>query len=82
MLLILAPIEHPNKKLSPQKKIRFKIISIIIFTFIIIAGIYIKINSNNGVAKDVLFFALLADFLLLFIKNKKRKERRLKNEVV
>ena len=80
VLLILAPKEHPNKKLTPKKKIKFKIISIIIFVLIMIVGIYIKINSNNGVAKDVIFFALLADFLLLFIKN--RRERRLKNEVV
>lgn len=82
VLLILAPIGHPNKKLSPEKKIRFKIISIIIFAFIITVGIYTKIHCNNGVASDVIFFALLADFLLLFIKSKKRKERRLKNEVV
>ena len=80
VLLIFAPKEHPNKKLTTEKKIKFKIISIIIFALIMIVGIYIKINSNNGVAKDVIFFALLADFLLLFIKN--RRERRFKNEVV
>lgn len=80
LLLKMAPVEHPNKKLSFAKKRRFKIISIIIFAVIIIVGIYIKINCDDSVAKDVIFFALLADFILLFIKN--RKERRLKNEIV
>ena len=76
IVLLFAPVENPNKKLTDKKRIRFKIVSFILFVIIVSFGICIK-NVAESVS-NVIFFALLADIILLFIKNK--KGRRITNE--
>ena len=76
IVLLFAPIENKNKKLSDKKRVKFKIVSFILFVIIVSFGICIK-NVAESVS-NVIFFALLADIILLFIKNK--KGRRITNE--
>lgn len=70
ILAIFAPIEHPNKKLSQTQKKKFKIWSIVLFITFISAGILMRDTS----AGSVIFFSLISDIILLFIKNKKQEE--------
>ena len=76
LLFVFAPIENPNKKLTLFQKRKFKIISLIVFVVFVLIGIFLK--SFFDQVSNVIFFVLLADILLLFIKN--RKERRLNYE--
>ena len=76
IVLLFAPIENQNKKLSDKKRVKFKIVSFILFVIIVSFGICIK-NVAESVS-NVIFFALLADIILLFIRNK--KGRRITNE--
>lgn len=76
LIIILAPVENHNKKLSEEQKRKFKTVSIVIFASLVSIGsalAFLKLEISN-----VIFFALIADIILLFIKNK--DERRLKNE--
>ena len=76
LLLIFAPIENPNKNLTLIQKRKFKIISLIVFVVLVLIGIFLR--SVVDQVSNVIFWVLLADILLLFIKN--RKERRLNYE--
>ena len=69
-LFLVAPIEHPNKPISDKKKRQHKITSLVLFSFIAVAGIVINIyDMSYG---SVIFFSLIADIVLLFIKNSKK----------
>lgn len=73
ILSIFAPIEHPNKKTSSNQKRRHKAICIILFSVFISAGIWmITVQPLVG---NTVFYSLIADLLLLFIKNRKGKEK-------
>ena len=72
LLMILAPIENPNKQLSFAQKRKFKIISCIIFALFVSVGICLKEIVTQ--VSDVIFFTLVSDLFLLFMKNKKGKE--------
>ena len=76
LLLIFAPVDNPNKRLTAVQKQKFKIISLAVFMTIIILGLCLNLILSN--INDVIFFALIADIFLLFIKNP--KERRIKHE--
>lgn len=76
LLFIFAPIENPNKKLTLIQKRKFKIISLVVFIVFVLIGIFLK--SFFEQISNVIFIVLLADILLLFIKN--RKERRVNYE--
>lgn len=78
LLLALAPIEHPNKKITEKKKRKYKHISLVLFLIFITVGALLchaecQLNA-------VVFFTLTADLLLLFVKNRKKGEN--KHEVI
>lgn len=77
VVLGVAPKENPNKKLDTSQKCKFKIISVALFLIFILFGLFIKQFSAS--LSSVAFFTLLADIILLFIKNP--KERRKKHEI-
>lgn len=76
LLLIFAPVDNPNKRLTVEQKSKFKIVSLGVFAVIITIGLCLNLIHSN--INDVIFFALIADIFLLFIKNP--KERRIKHE--
>ncbi len=70
LMLVFAPIEHPNKKITEKQKRKYKHISLILFlTFITMGALLshadIRLNA-------VVFFSLTADLVLLFVKNRKK----------
>lgn len=68
-----VPIENPNKPLSEKQRGKYKIISLVLFISFIAVGI--AIDYVWGSISGVIFFTLMADLILLFIRN--RKERRI-----
>ena len=74
IIAITVPIESPNKPLSNDQKKKYRSISLALFIFFVALGAAINYIDNS--IGSVVFFTLMADLLLLFIKN--RKERRLK----
>lgn len=77
LLGVFAPIENPNKKLNLIQKRRNKILSIVLFILFISTGVLLR-KVNMHISSSI-FFSLISDLLLLFIKNH-RKERK-ENEV-
>ena len=72
IMLVFVPIEHPNKKITDEQKRKYKNMSIILFsTFVTVGALlcYADIQLNT-----VVFFTLIADLLLLFVKNRKKGE--------
>ena len=74
LLIVFAPIKHPNKTTLPKQRLRHKIISIIMFLFFIAVGIWL--TRTSMVMSSAILFTLIADLVLLFIKNRKE----IKNE--
>ena len=74
IVLFTAPVEHPNKEISERKKVHHKITSSVMY--IIFSVIGILVNNCNTRFKSVIFFALLADIVLLFIKESMKGEMR------
>lgn len=74
LLIIFAPIKHPNKKIVPKQRIKHKIISLFLFFLFSTVGILLIKKSN--VTSSAILFTLIADLVLLFIKNRKE----IKNE--
>ncbi len=74
IVLFTAPVEHPNKEISERKKVHHKITSAVMY--IIFSVIGILVNNCNTRFKSVIFFALLADIVLLFIKESTKGEMR------
>lgn len=72
IMLLLVPIEHPNKKLSDDQKRKYKVISLVLFLMFTVAGcLFCHFGSPLGA---IVFYTLIADIILLFFKS--RKERR------
>lgn len=72
IMLLLVPIEHPNKKLSDDQKRKYKVISLVLFLMFTVAGcLFCYFGSPLGA---IVFYTLIADIMLLFFKS--RKERR------
>lgn len=68
ILYIWAPVEHHNKPLDNDDKARCKMISIILFLSFNIVGMFFTIvNASLGA---VMFFTLVTDLFLLFVKSK------------
>lgn len=74
IIYIFAPIEHPNKPLETNDKARCKMISTILFLLFIIAGVvFTMVNVTLG---SVIFFTLVSDLFLLFVKSKEGRRNR------
>ena len=73
-IALVVPIENSNKPLSEGQKKKYKIISFTLFVIFVALGAVINYIDNS--VGSVVFFTLIADLLLLFIKN--RKERGIK----
>ncbi len=74
IMLVFVPIEHPNKKITDEQKRKYKYMSIILFLMFVTVGAllcYADIQLNT-----VVFFTLIADLLLLFVKNRKKGEKK------
>ena len=72
IMLLLVPIEHPNKKLSDDQKRKYKVISLVLFLMFTVAGcLFCYFDSPLGA---IVFYTLITDIILLFFKS--RKERR------
>lgn len=80
LLLLLAPVKHPNKIITARNVIKYKAISIVLFIIFISIGIYFiafDIRLSN-----VVFYTLCADIVNLFpncrsaikINRRRRKE--------
>lgn len=68
LLYIFAPIEHHNKPLETNDKARCKMISTILFlSFNIVGMVFTKVNATLS---SVIFFTLVFDLFLLFVKSK------------
>lgn len=72
IVLAMAPVEHPNKEISDRKKVHHKITSIALYLFFSVSGFLL--NNYNTRYKSVIFFALFADIVLLFIRKSKKGE--------
>ena len=73
-IALMVPVENLNKPLSDGQKKKYKIISFSLFIIFVALGAVINYFDNS--VGSVVFFTLITDLLLLFIKN--RKERGIK----
>lgn len=73
-IALMVPVENSNKPLSDGQKKKYKIISFALFIIFVALGAVINYFDNS--VGSVVFFTLITDLLLLFIKN--RKERGIK----
>lgn len=73
-IALMVPVENSNKPLSDGQKKKYKIISFSLFIIFVALGAVINYFDNS--VGSVVFFTLITDLLLLFIKN--RKERGIK----
>ena len=55
LILIYAPVEHKNKPIKENKKIKFKIIAL----FVLITLFIINISTNNIIINNSIIYALL-----------------------
>ncbi len=80
LLALMAPVRHPNKKISPKDAVKYKIISLCIYS--VFCGIGIYMMSKNIKLGNAVFYTLCADIINLFpscsnaIKNKIIKENK------
>lgn len=72
MVLAFVPIEHPNKRISDSQKKKYKIVSFILFLIFVALGILLC--CANISFSRIIFFTLMADLILLFVKTKKKGE--------
>ena len=63
-LFALAPIENPNKEITPKRKTIYKYVSIGIFLAFLAFGILM--NSYVSVISSTVFYTLCADIILMF----------------
>ena len=68
ILLMKAPVRNPNKNLTDKEAARHKIVSIVLFSVMMLAGalLFQKSASING----TVFYTLIADLVLIFIKTR------------
>jgi len=67
LILIYAPIEHPNKPIKENKKIKFKIIALFVLTILVI--IY-SLTHNVIISNSIIYGILLAGLISTPIVNK------------
>lgn len=72
MVLAFVPIEHPNKRISDSQKKKYKIVSFILFLTFVALGILLC--CANVSLSRIIFFTIMADLILLFVKTKKKGE--------
>ena len=72
LLIIFAPVKHPNKELTAQDIKRNKIISVVVFILFLSAGVMLCL-ANMYIESASIYFALIADLLLLFVKNRRKE---------
>ena len=69
LILIYAPIEHKNKPIKENKKIRFKIIALFILTILVIINMF---TNNIIISNSIVYGILLVGIIMLPIVNKLR----------
>ena len=72
LLIIFAPVKHPNKELTAQDIKRNKIISVVVFILFLSAGVLLCL-ADMYIESASIYFALVADLLLLFVKNRRKE---------
>ena len=72
LLVIFAPVKHPNKELTAQDIKRNKIISVVVFILFLSAGVMLCL-ADMYIESASIYFALVADLLLLFVKNRRKE---------
>ena len=72
LLIIFAPVKHPNKELTAQDIKRNKIISVVVFILFLSAGVLLCL-ADMYIESGSIYFALVADLLLLFVKNRRKE---------
>jgi len=63
-LLVWAPIEIPNKEITPKRKTIYKYVSIGFFLTFLVSGIIM--NPHASVIGSTVFYTLCADIILMF----------------
>ena len=66
VLLVKAPVRNPNKYLTDNETVRHKIVSIILFVAIMLAGALLL--SKSASISGAIYYTLLADLILMFVK--------------
>ena len=69
LILIYAPIEHKNKPIKENKKIRFKIIALFVLTILVIINMF---TYNIIISNSIVYGILLVGIIMLPIVNKLR----------
>ena len=64
LLSLMAPVRHPNKKISSRDANKYKVISLALYSIFIGIGIYF-LTLNNKLSNAV-FYTLCADIINLF----------------
>ena len=72
LFVIFAPVKHPNKELTAQDIKRNKIISVVVFVLFLSAGVLLCL-ADMYIESASIYFALVADLLLLFVKNRRKE---------
>ena len=72
LFVIFAPVKHPNKELTAQDIKRNKIISVVVFILFLSAGVLLCL-ADMYIESASIYFALVADLLLLFVKNRRKE---------
>ena len=78
ILYIKAPVENPNKELTKKQKSKYKWISLALFFGLTLIG-YVFVKSNSAISSTV-FFTLIIDLVLMFVRTSKNKNFRNANE--
>ena len=69
LILIYAPIEHKNKPIKENKKLRFKIIALFVLTILVIINMF---TNNIIISNSIVYGILLVGIIMLPIVNKLR----------
>ena len=69
LILIYAPIEHKNKPIKENKKLRFKIIALFVLSILVIINMF---TNNIIISNSIVYGILLVGIIMLPIVNKLR----------
>jgi len=67
LILIYAPIEHPNKPIKENKKIKFKIIALFVLNILVIINLF---TNNTIISNSIIYGILLVGLITTPIINK------------
>jgi len=67
IILIYAPIEHPNKPIKENKKIRFKIIALFVLSTLTIINLF---TNNTIISNSIIYGILLVGLISTPFANK------------